>query len=497
MPPVRIAPPGQQAGIARIEVPATPGASSGSGAPRPVRLQALADGAARVLDARGGSWSGRRADVKPDLHWLLRPMEDGSYEATPVRAWYEFNSHVPAAGSRLEARGASGRAAGGGSGGAAAKRPAEAGTAELEREAGLCNEMANRWEAMLERRQTRQGMNLTARAMRETMRALARRDPWEALKASKGEQAYPELEERIKDETGLRKQRRKQRKALHREARATNDAEDEAVPETANSLLQLKPEHGEGGWEFSDKEEFSDDDEEKWDFDDQIECAAANAEAPSADEDEAEEAEKGDLLTTHGHNIEALLQTYNGGVDLAEAGAVGGEEGAAAGSSGSEASEPEAPPPARRTPAALRAEAGAAKEPAAVAAASARGLGSRAAAAGAAVVMPAAPLAPSARGTPPGPPAAAPAPPAATPAAAPAGGREVLREKVVACLRERGGTCRAQDAMRAMGLRERDPGSTFYKEVLAVLKEVATVERVPGDAAQRVLVLRSQYKARP
>merc|ERR1719291_723521 len=98
------------------------------------------------------------------------------------------------------------------------------------------------------------------------------------------EVAYPD-QEHLKDESGLKRQAKK-RKKLHQAA--GRNAEDEDAPETANSMLELKASRGEDGWDFDQGEQFSDDEQDNFEFDDQLDTVKEEDGAVSADEEAAE-----------------------------------------------------------------------------------------------------------------------------------------------------------------------------------------------------------------
>merc|ERR1719210_337604 len=83
-----------------------------------------------------------------------------------------------------------------------------------------------------------------------------------AADKTREEVLYPD-KEYVEDQTGLKKQAKKRRK-LHKQAQ--QHAEDEDAPETANSMLELKATRGEDGWDFSDGEQFSDDEQDNFEF---------------------------------------------------------------------------------------------------------------------------------------------------------------------------------------------------------------------------------------
>eukprot|EP00444_Apocalathium_aciculiferum_P012012 CAMPEP_0183455696 /NCGR_PEP_ID=MMETSP0370-20130417/127232_1 /TAXON_ID=268820 /ORGANISM="Peridinium aciculiferum, Strain PAER-2" /LENGTH=251 /DNA_ID=CAMNT_0025647295 /DNA_START=9 /DNA_END=761 /DNA_ORIENTATION=+ len=120
------------------------------------------------------------------------------------------------------------------------------------------------------------------------------------------------LEEgRLKDATGIARQRKKVRKALKRQAWAQDNAEEADVPDTANALFQLKSQRGEGFWDFSDAEVHSDDEEEE-NFESHLAGPGHdNEEAVMAEDEEHADAQKqSGVMSSHGEEIERLLRAH-------------------------------------------------------------------------------------------------------------------------------------------------------------------------------------------
>merc|ERR1712232_431 len=133
----------------------------------------------------------------------------------------------------------------------------------------------------------------------------------------------PTEEERINDETGVKKQLKKHRKLKRKEAqKAAAGAEEEDAPESANALHALKRQRGENAWDFSDDEQFSDDDLGYCpDYDDQHTGLDAVT-APEGDEEAAIEGVDGEepvgiSLTDHGQELATLLRQQDGNDSLA------------------------------------------------------------------------------------------------------------------------------------------------------------------------------------
>lgn len=291
------------------------------------RISAGSQGSMVAMGPCGSTRIGKRTDVKDHLHWVIERLPDGAMELRPVRGWFEFGppsgaNSLPQKKSRnalLDAQAA----------------------AEQQREVQLRKELADRWDAMSVRKRQRLATAAPQAAKIRAHPSSADEAPLEdeAVPVQRAsEVAYPDVEH-ARDETGLKKQERKRRKALRRQAQA---AEEEAAPVAASALHELKRERGEDGWDFSDEEEFSDGEEERFDFDDQLKQSAGLAakeveEALSADEDEAEEVEGGDAMTSHGQQIQVLLKEQNapaagGGrpsADTSPSGASGEDESAA------------------------------------------------------------------------------------------------------------------------------------------------------------------------
>eukprot|EP00933_Yihiella_yeosuensis_P060169 TRINITY_DN6229_c0_g1_i1.p1 TRINITY_DN6229_c0_g1~~TRINITY_DN6229_c0_g1_i1.p1 ORF type:complete len:464 (+),score=130.47 TRINITY_DN6229_c0_g1_i1:80-1471(+) len=412
-----------------------------------------------VVGSDGTTRSGRPTDVKADLHWVLERLPNGDVELRPVSCWYEFGK--PAASSVVDGLARA-------TGQQRSKRPApndDAGANELERQAHLRKEMSKRWDSMLERRQTRVDGESVSIQKEEIL------EP----KKKAPKVAYPE-EETLKDETGLRKQAKKKFKARRKLAKG---AEQEDAPETANSLQELKAQRGEDGWDFSDGEQFSDDEQDRWDFDDQIQETAAQREEeqPSADEDEAEEAESAALETNHGKEIQVLLrqceetaapdspdddQDDDDDVGSGVGSAVSSGVGSGTGGVG------------RPTPASLAAslggnQASSIDKPAVDSSAQQRRRESK-------------------RTEKPKTPKTSLVDANWLSAASP----DELRKKIVECLRRQGSSCTPAKVLDLLGIRN-STGTPLFKKVAAALREVTSVEKRDGSS-EKVVVLKPQYR---
>lgn len=478
---------------------ATPGSP---GFELPARLRST-DSELVAFGKDGVQRTGKQTDVKAGQHWVLAPTP-GGYVARPVHGWFDFSPPAFVQAPRV-ATPAPGRPR------AMKEREvdpnsAEAGELEMLKASGLRKEFADRWGGMLERRAARVGVPVKRGEI------LKVNPPSDApLKV-----AYPE-EEKLRDELGLNKEKQKKRKALKKEAKA-EFAEDDDVPDSANSLLSLKSQRGEAKWDFEDEEAFSDDGEDKWDFNDDLQKAPGEV-APEADEDEGPEGEN--LLGSHGKELETLMQRMEkGGRSPSPSGAVDAEDGSASElsegehcakkrrldeppmlaavplrtataleerrivskvaekasrstphekvrSSKAQAIQLEEVRPAKTQDVSLPEKARSARSHDA---GSSRAPPTRAEMRGQPVPTPAAQGSPE-----------KPAPDEAVPS------DDELRARVVDCFRKRGGTCGLSDAAAALCLKDRK--SALYQRAVAVLKEVSTTQRLPGEA-RPVLVLK-------
>jgi len=428
MPRLTIAPRESKICVGRLDPAGSPGNHSAFERQASVRRS---DSDVICIGVEGSIRSGKALDVKQDVHWVLQPTS-GGFQLSPVSGWYQFGT--PALSTKPTKAAVRPAAAAAAAAAASAAAPIAAGSsqslelaaaeAELRRDAGLRMQHADRWETMLEKRS---GGIASVKMVRGQI-------PVEAAKAETKKAAYP-VEERLNDDSGIKRHKQKMQKALKRKADAM--ADNNEVPETANSLHNLKSENAEVMWDFEDGEKFSDDEQELVDFDEDLQNEDAKEEAAPAPEagdeaSEAEDNEDGDPLSTHGKELEVLLERHTGVADAAEAGDVA--ENCAA-SSDSEASTDE--------------DANAAKPRSKP--------GDRDHLNGRVLV--------------------------ATPRSvqAEADDSELtdveLRRRTIACLRSRGGGCQLSEWVVAMGLRK--PGSTLYKRAVAALKEVA--DFVHGD----------------
>lgn len=194
--------------------------------------------------------SGRPMGIKPNLHWVIKSLPDGDMEIMPVKGWYDLattgSSHDPRRSARP-----------GVTGHATPQR--DAAVMELQQQAMVRKESADRWDAISKRRMQRIEESGGAR------RAFPLAEDLDAAKASEEKRRkvqimYPEDPDAA-DDTGFKHQEEKRRKVLQKLQKAQDaGTEEQAVPDVASTLLDLKRQ-GEGAWDFSDEEEFSDDEE--------------------------------------------------------------------------------------------------------------------------------------------------------------------------------------------------------------------------------------------
>lgn len=273
--------------------------ATGGGLDHPVQMRQDGQEHAIAVDARGLSRRGQPADVKIGVHWMLIRTPDGGFKLRRVTGWFEFGK--PSAPLSMN-------------------RPPPSGDAELKVEANKRREEADRLEKMLERRDNRLGVRVRfGDIIKEKT----------LIEDTKRKIEHPE-DERVNDEFGVSKQKKKMAKQLRKEANAVDQAEEDEVPETANALLKLKHERGEAGWDFSDEEAFSDDEQEKNDFEGGAIASAEQVDEaiPSGDEDEGEDAEKRDLLSAHGKQLEVILQNFEDNEQAQGADELSGDEDA-------------------------------------------------------------------------------------------------------------------------------------------------------------------------
>eukprot|EP00434_Breviolum_minutum_P004288 symbB.v1.2.003782.t1/scaffold214.1/size264264/4 len=188
--------------------------------------------------------------IKPNLHWVIKSLPDGDMEIMPVKGWYDLattgSSHDPRRSARP-----------GVTGHATPQR--DAAVMELQQQAMVRKESADRWDAISKRRMQRIEESGGAR------RAFPLAEDLDAAKASEEKRRkvqimYPEDPDAA-DDTGFKHQEEKRRKVLQKLQKAQDaGTEEQAVPDVASTLLDLKRQ-GEGAWDFSDEEEFSDDEE--------------------------------------------------------------------------------------------------------------------------------------------------------------------------------------------------------------------------------------------
>ncbi|CAK0825245.1 unnamed protein product [Prorocentrum cordatum] len=460
------------------------------------------------------------------MHWLLVPAGEDGWTLRRVGGWHDFGGQEPIAAPISGAAGAAPQAR---------RELGENDIVECEKrmreELGVRKEHTERWEKMLQRRSERVGV------------VGVRRGGMLVEAAVKPAHVYPDAEARFNDDTGVGKQTTKVKKAQKKQAAAVDGAEEDAVPDTANALLGLKSERGEGGYDFDNAEEYSGDEAEQADFQEELQQTTSVMEPEAtvelADEEDAEDAEPGAMLTTEGKELEMLIDRFasaeraspgsegedSESEDAPDAQAEAGDGAASAGLLSAPVGAPASGPSAAEAPAAGQGGGGRGGE---------RGVGSgggeggqpppkrRRLRAGAAPAALAAPAAPAAAPRPPttagelqprAAAVAAPAPaaiaggataPARPPvgqAAAAAAARdagqqdagqsaEELRGRLVSFMRRVGGTCSLAEISTELGLT--DKASTLYKRAVAVIKEVADLKKVDGEKRAN-LVLKANY----
>mmetsp|Transcript_148082 Transcript_148082/g.261092 ORF Transcript_148082/g.261092 Transcript_148082/m.261092 type:complete len:518 (+) Transcript_148082:70-1623(+) len=503
MAPIGLAAAGPEAIVGRLAA-GSPDAGSALVLDRPVQMKKDGQDFAIAVDAKGVSRRGRPADVK-GVHWIMTKAPQGGFVLRRVGGWYEFEKPSAAPTTLLVGRPQAKEVETAGH--SAVKKlpqstPLPSAEAELKIEANKRKEWADRWEKMQGRREGRLGVRVKFGDIIKTKTDVKPEGP-------KRKVEHPE-EERVNDETGISKQKKKKAKQLRKEANAVDQAEEDDVPETANALLKLKHERGEAGWDFSDEEAFSDDEQEKEQFEGGAIAGTEEVDeaAPSGDEDEGEDAEQGDLLTSHGKQLEVLIQNFNEEEDDKGEGAgdLSGEE---------DAPEDEEAPDNEVTAKAEVVESKrrrVTQEQQEASSPPATSLEVSSASATPASRAPAASLAPTAAAAPkasaqPHASAASAAPPAmaagqnasSTPALAPSASASVsssaapatsqatvgpdsayakLRQETIQCLRQQGGSCTLKQLTAVMNLK--NTKSERYKNVTVILKEVAALKMDPS-----------------
>jgi len=314
---------------------------------------------------------------------------DGSHELQPVSAWYAFDRPAPEVPFDEESEVEDGDACP-----SRKKRKVLLGCMGeegIKKDVMLRRQLQRRWGGMLERRAVRTGRYLDGQSKIrsqiqddyrysgagvgpevlsmlksikgvDAMQCIRELEALEALPWHKRLQLYDDLQQHPEqlqnavaalDSTdgsilsGVANERRaeaRKRKARQKKAKAQKQPEDvEDVPETANALKQLKSAQGEGLWDFEDAEEFSDDEQEEEDQDNQLEADWQVPQKVLAPEKiwESDSEEEGDILSKQGQEMEALLKRYKNPDD--------GDE--------SEAEEEPVPEPAPKTKAKAKAKA--------------------------------------------------------------------------------------------------------------------------------------------
>lgn len=555
----------------------------------PAHVRHADTGSASGIHEDGTVRAGRQTNVPSDIHWVLEPLEGGTFQIRPVFSWYEFGQPMKrdeqtTNGLELDESCE------------LITKDLDAAEAEIKHASRLRNEFEDKWQTM----RSKHGLRCSLRATRAQITRrrqeiivsettadligsldLLSKSPLEAVKTLQELEATPRMrrgnrasnrrakiahpeEDRLNDNTGMERHKQKARKALKRKAGAVEEAEEAEVPDTANALHQLKPERGEATWDFEDGEEFSDDEQEQVDVQEQLQDDhehVADVEGPEIDVGEglsdAEDGEEVDTLTVYGRELEQILEKQ----------AQNSEEVAGAGSGQDEkrrdqakraqepcrpvherkreAAAPPRPAPKRSQsrPAARERKRGPKAKAVVVAAATgpaettiAKAGLNQVPTATRAMVSSAPPFAVAAVPVP-----ASAAITVATAESAPTATTETIattainatsaatvatvgtfqteianlgsvahsaasssapvdvsgdlsdddiRNKAIECLRKKGGTCKLSNIAAALGLRS--PQSPLYKRVVAVLKEVADMERAP-DEERPVLMLKLEF----
>lgn len=441
-----------------------PGAGGGLPA-YPAEVSRNNAGVLHAIGADGAQRRGIPADVRPGLHWVVVRAGGGELRLRAIRDWVDFRTPIVAAVPRAPSN--------------SEKKKTE--VVELAPEE-VRKKNADRWDRMLKNREDRRGGGPEPRP-------------------NAGKNRYEESE-RAADETGIKRQQKKRLKAMKREAGAIERREDDEVPDTANALLELKDEKGEGGWDNDNEELYSDDAEEKFVFDEIAEDDAGNV---SVDEDDAPEGEHGgDLLSSFGRELQVLLDKGPDGANVggSPAGGICKEDDAILQEAENEVAEEDSAevrgrgrPRQRDSGSEIVAEGKAEGRGAnglmgeVGAPARKRRLVEKPPARGALGVPPVAPGAVAESH--PVPPALQ-MPPSAPPlaATAPLPSESELTQRLVQRLQEGQGQCTLSEATQALGLKDRN--SPLYKKALGVIKVVARTVKEAGQQ-RPMLVLRPEY----
>lgn len=368
--------------------------------------------------AGSGIHRGRMTDVKPNMHWVLEPVRDG-YVLRPVKGWYEFGPRcLPADADKGKPK----------------KKMQEA-EEEIREVSKYRHLMSDRWSKMVQKRNERVGA--PARVGKAMMDEEVKED----------QVMYAETEFNV-EQIQAKKRRKLQKRAM-------DVAEDQDAPVTANTMLDLKRNKGEDGWDFSDEDQFSDDEPEKVEFDDQLQTAKVDEheDAPSGDEN-AEEGEDAGVMDEHGKQLEVLIKD-------ADSNQIGNPE---------EAKETEAKAPEEGVDAEEEHAADNADE-------SQTSSVRRRSRAGAETSNP----------------AVEPQRPAQSVKGSDVPNLQEIRRRVIDCfLRNNDGSCTPQAVVKALGVEQRDKNNPFYRTVLSTLKEVADVKQV---GSKRVLMLKPELSS--
>ncbi|CAE7326813.1 unnamed protein product [Symbiodinium natans] len=308
-----------------------------------------------TLNLAGKSCPGQQADIKPDLHWLLVTKPDGKgYELQPISVWFNFERPVAfeeglddledeAAAEKLDS--------------SSKKRKSEhLGEEGIKRDAWLRRHIDGRWQGMLERRAVQTGRWLDAATgssrIREQIlsdfhyssdglgpqvlsilksvnkdlsvsRCLRELEGLEQMSFQQKQQVRTDLLQHPAqlmqmdwDTEGsilksvaehLKEKRLENRKMNARKRAKAKKGEDvEEVPETANTLKQLKSETGEALWDFEAADEFSDDQEEDVE-EKHRELVIPDRQVLAPEEGATDSEDEGNMMSKHGQDLQVLL----------------------------------------------------------------------------------------------------------------------------------------------------------------------------------------------
>lgn len=268
----------------------------------------------RGVDSSGAVWQSRDTGLASDQLWLVAKTAANSWELRPVINWLDFQRPLPqvqrpepdvllrraesfrhAAADRLQAM---------------LKRPENEELQEAResvRRKLRPEDLDGVPEELLEQKGQQKLLGLERFEAQQEAAALK---PLPSRREAFADPALPsQLSTPLAAENAPPTQEKQEKRKRKRKAQAMNQAEDEAAPETANELKQLKTERAEGVWDFEAGEELFSDDEEadREDLPEEQE-PAKEGEVVAAEHEEFSSEDEGELLTTAGKELEALLQ---------------------------------------------------------------------------------------------------------------------------------------------------------------------------------------------